>query len=94
MDLHQCIRLNYYSNDLGSKASPKPRQRNERVHKTKQKTPIIFIFTMQTYKVKDLINVLYDNGIDRVRIHVRKSQIQGLFKDIQGHGSANSRTKY
>jgi hypothetical protein len=27
-------------------------------------------------------------------VHVRKSQIQGLFKDIQGHVSANSRTKY
>jgi hypothetical protein len=28
-------------------------------------------------------------------VHVRKSQIQGLFKDIQGHHvSANSRIKY
>jgi hypothetical protein len=66
MDLHQYINVsNYYStNDLGSKASPKPRQRNERIHKTNQKNPIIFIFTMQTYKVKDLINALYDNGIE------------------------------
>jgi hypothetical protein len=29
-----------------------------------QNKTIIFIFTMQTYKVKDLINVLYDNGIE------------------------------
>jgi hypothetical protein len=27
-------------------------------------------------------------------VHVRESQIQGVFNDIQGHVSANSRTKY
>ena len=40
-------------------------QRNKRVHKTKQNKQNnykIIIFTMQTYKVKDVI-VLYNNDI-------------------------------
>jgi hypothetical protein len=35
-------------------------------------------------------NKMFDVGF----VHVRESQIQGLFKDIQGHVSVYSRTKY
>jgi hypothetical protein len=35
------------------------------------------------------IDELYNQGRT---VHVRKSPIQGLFKDIQGHVSANSKT--
>ena len=45
----------------GSKASPKSRQRNKRVHKT------IIFFTMQTNKVRDLIAVYYNvNGLSTI----------------------------
>jgi hypothetical protein len=45
---------------------------------------------------KAALNLNIDNELyNQVRfVHVRKSPIQGLFKDIQGHVSANSKTKY
>ena len=33
-----------------------------------------------------MLNACAFLNFNRIRIHVRKSQIQGLFKDIQGHG--------
>ena len=56
---------------------------------------------VHAYNVCAVLCLLYVNPLEKsppplhaTDVHVRKSQIQGLFKDIQGHVSANSRSKY
>jgi hypothetical protein len=54
------------------------------------------IFTDITVWFRKCVSCNKVKGLNPVPgfVHVRKSQIQGLLKDIQGYVSANSRTKY